>query len=268
MGVRLAALLLGFVTSCATVPYTNRSQLILVSPQQEAALGAQAFRQVVSQSRIDSDPRTNAAVEEVGRRLAAAANRPDFQWKFVVLDDDRQVNAFALPGGKVGVYTGILPVAQDQAGLAVVMSHEIAHAIARHGAERMSQAQLAQLGGQALAIGLGGGAEAGMILAAYGLGAQYGVLLPYGRTQESEADRIGLMLMAQAGYDPRVALEFWERMERASGRGGPPEFLSTHPSHGRRIEQLRAWMPEATRIYEASPPAPDARARLAAPTRR
>ena len=139
------------------------------------------------------------------------------------------------------------------------MGHEIAHAIARHGAERMSQAQLAELGGQALAIGLGGGASSAAILAAYGLGAQVGVLLPYGRTQESEADHIGLLLMAQAGYDPRAAIGFWERMER-SGGGGTPEFLSTHPSHGTRVEQLRAWMPEATRLYEASTPAPNARA--------
>lgn len=221
-------------------------------------MGAQAFRQVVAQSRVDRDPRVNAAVDEVGRRLAAVANRPDFQWRFVVLDDDRQVNAFCLPGGKVGVYTGILPVARDQTGLAVVMGHEIAHALARHGAERMSHAQLAQLGGQALAIGLGGSAEAGMVLAAYGLGAQYGVLLPYGRTQESEADRIGLLLMAQAGYDPRAAIEFWERMQR-SDRSRQPEFLSTHPSGGTRIQQLRAWMPDATRLYEAASPARNAR---------
>jgi predicted Zn-dependent protease len=229
----------------------------MVSPQQEASLGAQAFRQVVAQSRIDRDPRTNAAVDEVGARLAAVANRPDFQWNFVVIDDPKQINAFCLPGGKVAVYTGILPVARDQAGLAVVMGHEIAHAIARHGAERMSQAQLAELGGQALAIGLGGAGSSAAILAAYGLGAQYGVLMPYGRTQESEADHIGLFLMAQAGYDPRVAIGFWERMERA-GSGGPPEFLSTHPSHGSRIQQLHARMPEALRLYEAATPAPNA----------
>src|SRR5262249_5905530 len=158
------------------------------------------------------------------------ANRPDFQWSFVVISD-RQANAFCLPGGKVAVYTGILPIAQDQAGLAVVLGHEIAHAIARHGAERMTQAQLAEIGGQALAIVLGGGASWAAILAAYGLGAQVGVLLPYGRTQESEADHIGLLLMAQAGYDPRVAISFWERMERSGGGGGTPEFLSTPPSH-------------------------------------
>ncbi len=263
----VAAVVLLLAAACARVPYTNRRQLIIVSPQQEAALGTQAFRQVVSRSKLDRDPQLNASVDDVGRRLAAVANRPDFQWNFVVIDDDRQVNAFALPGGKVAVYTGILPVAQDQAGLAVVMGHEIAHALARHGAERMSQAQLAELGGQALAIGLGGGSNSAAILAAYGLGAQIGVLLPYGRTQESEADRIGLLLMAQAGYDPRTAIGFWERMERSGGRGAP-EFLSTHPSHGTRVEQLRVWMPDATRLYDAATPAPNARLVSDAPARR
>jgi predicted Zn-dependent protease len=255
VAARLGALGLLVALGCARVPYTNRSQLILVSQKDEAALGAQAFQQVVSNSRLDASPGTNRAVQEVGQRLAAVANRPDFQWNFVVIDD-RKVNAFCLPGGKVAVYTGILPVAQDQAGLAVVLGHEIAHAVARHGAERMSQGKLAQLGGTALAIGLGDSASSSAILAAYGLGTQYGVLLPYGRTQESEADHIGLLLMAQAGYDPRVAIDFWERMEHTS-RGGSPEFLSTHPSHGTRITQLRAWIPEAMRLYAATSPAPN-----------
>jgi metalloendopeptidase OMA1, mitochondrial len=259
MRIRSAAIVLVLAAGCATAPYTNRRQLIMVSPQQKAALGARAFQQVISRSQIDRNPTTNAAVEQVGRRLAAVANRPDFQWNFVVIKNDKEPNAFCLPGGKVAVYTGILPITQDQAGLAVVMGHEIAHAIARHGAERMSQAQLAELGGQALAIGLGGGASSAAILAAYGLGAQVGVLLPYGRTQESEADHIGLLLMAQAGYDPRVAIGFWQRMEQSSGaKGGPPEFLSTHPGHGTRAQQIRGWMPEATRLYEATTPAPNA----------
>jgi len=259
MRFRSAAIVLVLAAGCVTAPYTNRRQLILVSQQEEAALGTQAFQQVVSRSEIDRNPTTNAAVEQVGRRLAAVANRPDFQWKFVVIKNDKEANAFCLPGGKVAVYTGILPIAEDQAGLAVVMGHEIAHAIARHGAERMSQAQLAELGGQALAIGLGGSASSAAILAAYGLGAQVGVLLPYGRTQESEADQIGLLLMAQAGYDPRVAFGFWQRMEQSSsGKGGPPEFLSTHPGHGTRVQQIRAWMPEAMRLYEATTPAPNA----------
>lgn len=257
VAARLVALALPVVLGCARVPYTNRSQLILVSQQDEATMGAQAFRQVMSQSRLDHTPSVNRAVQDVGQRLATVANRPDFQWNFVVIDDDKQVNAFCLPGGKVAVYTGILPVAQDQAGLAVVLGHEIAHALARHGAERVSQGKLAQLGGAALAIGLGSSASSSAILAAYGLGARYGILLPYGRTQESEADHIGLLLMAQAGYDPRAAIDFWQRMEQTGG-GGAPEFLSTHPSHGTRMVQLRAWIPEAMRLYEAAAPAPNA----------
>ncbi len=256
--LRLLAVVLALLPGCVRAPYTNRSQLILIDSQQEVALGAQAFRQVVARSRVDRDPKTNAKVDDVGERLAAVANRPDFKWQFVVLDDDKQVNAFCLPGGKVGIYTGILPVAENQAGLAVVMGHEIAHAIARHGAERMSQAQLAQLAGQVLAVGFGGRPEAGMVLSAYGLGAQYGVLLPYGRTQESEADRIGLLLMAKAGYDPRTAIAFWQRMERVD-RAKPPEFLSTHPSGATRLRQLEAWMPDATRVYQSTPHAPNAR---------
>jgi predicted Zn-dependent protease len=241
------ALVVALATACATVPYTNRSQLILVSQQEETQLGAQAFQDAVKKSRVVDDRGVVAPVEAVGRRLAAAANRPDFQWQFVVLDDPKQVNAFCLPGGKVAVYTGILPIAKDANGLAVVMGHEIAHAIARHGAERMSQAAVAELGGQVI----GAATQSPAVMAAYGLGAQYGVLMPYGRSQDSEADRIGLMLMAQAGYDPRAAIGFWERMAK-SGDDGPPEFLSTHPSHGTRAEQLQEWMNDAIAAYESS----------------
>ncbi|HEV7733355.1 MAG TPA: M48 family metallopeptidase [Candidatus Binatia bacterium] len=245
--VRWALAALAVVAACAKVPYTGRSQLILVSSQQEAQMGAQAFQQVVTESRVVTSPNVVAPVDDVGRRLAAVANRPDFQWQFVVIDDSAQVNAFCLPGGKVAVYTGILPVAQDTNGLAVVMGHEIAHALARHGAERMSQAAVAEAGGAVL----GAATQSQAVMAAYGLGAQYGVLLPYGRSQESEADRIGLLLMAQAGYDPRAAIGFWERMGKTGG-GGAPEFLSTHPSHGTRTQQLQEWMPEALALYEKS----------------
>lgn len=244
---------LAIVAACAKVPYTGRSQLILVSSQQEAQMGAQAFQQVVTESRVVTSPSVTAPVTDVGRRLAAVANRPDFQWQFVVLDDPQQVNAFCLPGGKVAVYTGILPVAQDSNGLAVVMGHEIAHALARHGAERMSQSAVAEAGGAVL----GAATQSQAVMAAYGLGAQYGVLMPYGRSQESEADHIGLLLMAQAGYDPRAAIGFWDRMGKAGG-GGAPEFLSTHPSHGTRAQQLQEWMPEALALYEKSNKMPNA----------
>lgn len=244
--------------ACATAPYTQRSQLILYTPQQEAQLGATAFQAVLKESKVDQTPRLVAPVEEVGRRIAAVAGRPDYQWQFVVLDDPTP-NAFALPGGKVAVYTGLFPIAKTTAGLAVVMGHEIAHAIARHGAERASQASLAKAGGAALGVAAGAaGASAqstGMILQAYGLGAQVGALLPWSRTQESEADQIGLLLMAKAGYDPREALDFWERMRQASERESA-EFLSTHPGHGTREAQIRAWLPEAMKEFQAAPKAP------------
>jgi predicted Zn-dependent protease len=245
--VALAVLLAG----CAAAPYTRRSQLILISPKEEDALGARAFQQVLAKSRRDEREEVKGPVEAVGQRLARVAERPDYAWRFVAIDDPKQRNAFCLPGGKVAVYTGIFPIAESTNGLAVVLGHEIAHALARHGAERMSQGLVAQAGGSLLGAWLGGGPGTNAILAAYGLGTQFGVLLPYSRTQESEADHIGLLLMARAGYDPHGALAFWQRMERAAG-GTPPEFLSTHPSHGTREEQIQAWLPEAMRYYEAS----------------
>jgi predicted Zn-dependent protease len=246
------ALAIVAVLGCARAPFTHRSQLILVSQEQEAKLGAQAFQEVLQKSDVETSARCTDPVAGVGRRLAAVVDRPDYSWRFAVIDDPKQQNAFALPGGKVAVYTGLYPIAQDTAGLAVVMGHEIAHVVARHGAERMSQGLAAQTGGAILGGLVGSGPSANLIMAAYGLGAQLGVLLPYSRTQESEADHIGLILMARAGYDPRAALAFWERMERAASGGGPPEFLSTHPNHGTRTEQIRAWLPEALRYYEAS----------------
>src|SRR5881409_4049068 len=239
------------LVACMRAPYTRRSQLILVSAQEENELGARAFNEVLTKSRVDQAASVNRPIEEVGQRIARVADRPDYRWRFVVIDDPKQQNAFALPGGKVAVYTGLFPLAESSNGLAVVLGHEIAHALARHGAERMSQGLVAQAGGSLLGAWLGGGPGPNTILAAYGLGAQLGVLLPYSRTQESEADHIGLLLMARAGYDPRGALAFWQRMERAAG-GAPPEFLSTHPSHGTREQQIQAWLPEAMRYYEAS----------------
>jgi predicted Zn-dependent protease len=226
------------LAACSAAPYTRRSQLILVSSEDEAKLGAQAFKEVLAKSRVDARPAVNQPVEQVGQRIARVANRPDYRWQFVVIDDPKQQNAFALPGGKVAVYTGLFPAAQSANGLAVVLGHEIAHVLARHGAERMSQGVVAQAGGTLLGAVLGGRPGSTAILAAYGLGTQAGVLLPYSRTQESEADHIGLLLMAQAGYDPRGALAFWQRMER-SGGSNPPELLSTHPSHGTREQRVR-----------------------------
>src|SRR5206468_11987335 len=172
----LAFALAGLV-ACSRAPYTRRSQLILVSADEEMKLGAQAFKQVVSKSRVDSRPVVNRSVEEVGRRIARVSDRPDYRWQFVVIDDPKQVNAFALPGGKVAVYTGLFPVAQDTNGLAVVLGHEVAHALARHGAERMSQGAVTQAGQSLLGALFGGSPSGNAILAAYGGGAQVGVLL-------------------------------------------------------------------------------------------
>src|SRR2546428_6110867 len=248
-GARVA--LVALLAGCAAAPYTRRSQLILISPEEENKLGARAFQEVLGKSHVDERAQVSGPVGVVGQRVARVADRPDYRWRFVVIDDPKQQNAFALPGGKVAVYTGLFPLAQDTSGLAVVLGHEIAHALARHGAERISQGVVAQTGQSLLGAVLGTSPGANAILAAYGVGAQVGVLLPYSRTQESEADHIGLILMARAGYDPRSALAFWQRMEHA-GDASPPEFLSTHPSHGTREQQIQAWLPEALRYYEAA----------------
>ena len=256
MSRRAALAVLVAATACTSAPYTHRSQLMLVSAEEESKLGATAFKEVLAKNRVEPSPTVNRPVEEVGTRIARVAERPDYKWRFVVIDDPKQVNAFCLPGGKVAVYSGIFPIAQDTNGLAVVMGHEIAHALARHGAERMSQGLAAEAGGTLLGAVLGPSPTANAVLAAYGVGAQVGVLLPFSRTQESEADHIGLILMARAGYDPHGALAFWQRMERAASGGSPPEFLSTHPSHGTREQQIQAWLPEAMRYYDAGSRAP------------
>src|SRR5438876_11460203 len=247
-GARVA--IVALLAGCAAAPYTRRSQLILISSEEENKLGARAFQQVLGKSHVDGRAQVNGPVEAVGQRLARVAERPDYKWRFVAIDDPKQQNAFCLPGGKVAVYTGIFPIADSTNGLAVVLGHEIAHALARHGAERISQGLVAQAGGSLLGTWLGGGPGTDTILAAYGLGAQLGVLLPYSRTQESEADHIGLLLMARAGYDPRGALAFWQRMERAAG-GNPPGFRSTYPRHGPREPELQARRPEGPRRDEA-----------------
>jgi predicted Zn-dependent protease len=235
--------------ACQTAPITGRKQLIMLSEAEETKMGLAAYQEVLKEEKLSQDPRINEMVTQVGRRIAAAAQRPDYQWEFRVIEKD-VANAFALPGGKVAVYTGILKYTQTDAGLAVVMGHEVAHALARHGGERMSQSMLAQVGLTAVQVGLQTSDPVIMqgVALAYGLGVQ----LPFSRGQESEADHIGLVLMAQAGYDPREAIPFWERM--AGGKQGqePPQFLSTHPSGSTRIKQLQEWMPEALQYYQAA----------------
>jgi predicted Zn-dependent protease len=232
------------VAACAQAPVTGRNQLILLPESQDADMGLQAYQQIKQEEKVSRDTALNERVQTVGRRIAAVSGHPEWDWQFTLFDNP-EPNAFALPGGKVGVYTGLFKVAQNDAQLAAVMGHEVGHAIARHGAERMSQGILAQLGG--VAVGAATGSQAYVDL--YSQAATLGVILPYSRGQESEADEIGLMLMAEAGYDPREAIKLWQNFEALSGER-PPEFLSTHPAEGTRIERLRELMPKALEVYE------------------
>ena len=253
------SILLSFI-SCYSAPVTGRSQFIIISEAEEIQMGNVAFRDVLKKEAISNNPDYNAAVRRVGSRIAAISDTPNYNWEYKVIDEDETINAFALPGGKVAVYTGILPVAKNDAGLATIIGHEVAHAVARHGAERASAGILAELGAAGLGAAIGGmdPTVAGAIMQAYGLGVTVGGILPFSRTQESEADRIGLIYMAKAGYDPREALEFWKRMAQATrGETKPPVFLSTHPDYGTRISNIQKWLPEATYYYERSDSAPN-----------
>jgi predicted Zn-dependent protease len=249
----LLACFFTLLIGCTTSPYTGRSQFMLVSESQEVSLGKEAYSHILRDSVLSDDPEALRIVRKVGERIARAASKPDYEWEFRIINDPEMVNAFAVPGGKVAVYTGIFRPARDEAGLAVVLGHEVAHALLRHPGERMSQDMLMQLGGLGLSAALGSNPQlAKGVLGAYGLGAAVGWMLPFSRSQESEADRVGLILMAKAGYDPRVSLEVWERMEKdesGKNQGAPPEFLSTHPGYETRTQQLRTFIPEALRYY-------------------
>ena len=244
------------LAACQTVPYTNRRHLVLVPQGEELALGEQQYRKALAEAKPSTDAGAIEQVRRVGERLAAAADRPDYKWEFNVIEDPKTINAWCLPGGKVAVYTGILPVAQDDSGLAVVLGHEIAHALARHGGERISQGLIAQLGGAALGAAMANKPQETQQLAtaAYGLGATVGVLLPFSREQESEADRIGLILMAKAGYDPSAAVGFWERMQKAAGGAEDPlqKYLGTHPPTSERIRDIQKHLPEAQGYFHHS----------------
>jgi predicted Zn-dependent protease len=191
------------------------------------------------------------ATEELLRERRLESEIKQYKWEFNLIEDDKTVNAWCMPGGKVAVYTGLLPVAQNETGLAVVMGHEIAHAIAKHGNERVSQGLLQQMGGMALSVALSTNPSATnqIFMTAYGIGTTVGIMLPYSRTHESEADRIGLILMAKAGYDPREAIPFWQRMNEKGG-GRAPEFLSTHPAPETRIKDIKSHIPEAMKHYK------------------
>ena len=234
-------------TACQEAPITGRSQLILLSDDQAAQMGADAYKQILKQGTLSKDPALNRRVKQVGRRIAAVADDPGYDWQFKVLKD-KTPNAFALPGGKVGVNTGLFKVAKNDDQLAAVMAHEIGHAIARHSAERMSRQMMIQ-GGLGIA-GAASGASAGavdMIAQA----ATLGLVLPFTRDQESEADEIGILYMAKAGYDPRESVKLWQNFASYGG-DRPPEFLSTHPAPETRIKRLQALMPRTLEVYRAN----------------
>jgi len=259
LAVVLAVVFLSLMPSCLTVPETERKQFNLLSEDVEIQMGADAYKQTLEKAPISTDPATNNLVRRVGMRIAQASGRSDYKWEFTVIQDDKTVNAFALPGGKVAVYTGILKVTQNEAGLAAVIGHEVAHATARHGGERITRSMITELalkGGEALLEAKFGQKDpetVKLVMAGFGLGAQLGIQLPFDRGQESEADEIGLLYMARAGYDPAESIEFWKRMAALSQGNTTPEFLSTHPSHESRVENLKKWLPRAKEEYEKSP---------------
>ncbi|WP_373652532.1 M48 family metallopeptidase [Schlesneria sp. DSM 10557] len=252
------------VRGCQQGPF-GRVQVVAMNPAQEAKLGLQAFREVLSDAQVVRQGPAASKVREIAERLIEATSNesfqklvgtpiPDFDWQLEVVHD-RQVNAFCLPGGKIVVYTAILPVAETDAGLATVVGHEIAHALAHHGAERMAQQQMVQIGLVSASASMGDmdASRRQQLLSVLNAGAKFGIL-SYSRKHESEADHMGLLLMAAAGYDPKESIRFWERMTATTGGGqAPPEFMSTHPNHQTRIRDLTRWMPEAEALYQRSP---------------
>ena len=249
------------IIACSTVPITGRRQLSLITASQMLSMSFQQYGDFLTSNKVSADQQQTALVRRVGSRIQKGVESyfamkglsdqlKDYKWEFNLVES-KEVNAWCMPGGKVVVYTGILPVTQNESGLAVVLGHEIAHAVAEHGNERMSQGLIAQLGGMALSEALKNKPQETQQLwmSAYGAGAQVGVLLPFSRTQESEADHLGLIFMAMAGYDPNGAVGFWERMATMSGGSKPPELLSTHPSDQTRIDAIKAELPEALQYY-------------------
>lgn len=248
--------------SCATVPVTGRKQLSLVSSAEINQMSEQQYREVIAKGPLSTNREQTDLVRSVGVRIQKAVEKymadkgassqlAGFKWEFNLIQDDKTVNAWCMPGGKVAFYTAILPICKDEIGIAVVMGHEVAHAIANHGAERMSQGLLAEFGMSTLGAAMGQNPTAtqNIFMQAVGMGTGVG-MLKFSRNHESEADHMGLIFMAMAGYDPESAPKFWERMATLSGGQEPPEFLSTHPSHDTRIKDLQGWIPEANQYYK------------------
>ena len=249
------------VLSCAKVPLTGRSQLNIIPSSEMLSMSDAQYKSFLQQNKVSDDKAATEQVNRVGNNVRDAVvaymdsqglgdKIKDYKWEMNLVES-KDVNAWCMPGGKVVVYTGILPVTQTDAGLAVVLGHEIGHAIAQHGSERMSQGLVAQMGGLALgeALKRNPTQTQQLWMQAFAVGAQYGALLPFSRLQETEADKIGLVLMARAGYDPNEAVSFWQRMQAAGGEK-PPEMMSTHPSDERRIADLKAQIPEAMKHYK------------------
>ena len=248
-----------FLIQCTTVPITGRKQFNIVSDAQVLPASFAQYKGFLEENKLSKDTKATTQIKEIGEKISVAVERfmrnngmvkeaDSYQWEFNLVED-KTVNAWCLPGGKVVFYTGILPICANEDGIAAVMGHEIAHAFAKHGQERMSQGQLQALGGVAVAIGTRNDENAQIWNAAYGLGTQVGVMLPFSRAHETEADKLGLVFMIMAGYNGEEAAEVWVRMsERAKGKKAPPKILSTHPSNQSRIETLRAYLPEAKRL--------------------
>jgi predicted Zn-dependent protease len=251
-----------FLYACATVPVTGRKQLSLVSSAEMNQMSAQQYQEVIKTGPLSTNQEQTQLIKRVGVRIEKAVEKymaekglssqlSGFNWEFNLIQDDKTANAWCMPGGKVAFYTGILPICKDENGIAVVMGHEVAHAIANHGAERMSQGMLAEFGMNTLGAAMGQNPTATqqIFMQAVGMGTNVG-MLKFSRNHESEADHMGLIFMAMAGYDPATAPKFWERMATLSGGQAPPEFLSTHPSHETRIKDLEGWIPEANQYYK------------------
>ncbi len=253
MRILIALVALLGLNSCATNPATGDKIFLLTSESQENRMGEQAYRELQGKEK-EVDQHLAKRVEIIGQRLAAVAGRPDYKWEFRTFQNDTP-NAFCLPGGKVGVYSGILKYAKNDAGLAAVLGHEIGHALARHGGQRMSQqisTQLIVAGAAAVGFTKMNSTERQLAIAALGAGLTIGVILPFSRSHETEADEIGLRLMALAGYDPSEAVNFWDRFSKAGG-ANPPKFLSTHPSSEDRRDHLQELLPDAERLYTSIP---------------
>jgi len=259
--ITIAIITVVFFQTCSTVPLTGRSQLNMIPSSEMLTMSFQQYDQFLKENKISTNMIEVNMVKQVGGNIQHAVERymadnnlssrlNGYKWEFNLVEDE-QVNAWCMPGGKVVVYTGILPVTNDEGGLAVVMGHEIAHAIAEHGNERMSDQLLQQVGAVGLMVAMKDepAETQALWLTVYGVGTNVGFLLPYSRTQESEADHLGLIFMSMAGYDPHIATAFWQRMAK-SGGATPPEFLSTHPSYDTRINNINSWIPEAMKYYK------------------